>query len=96
MQAKDAEGHLSGALVKDANGRFAFVCKHAIVQVQLRGQPAPLRFVAHDHVAFRAAPQYLVVENTQDGMARQFPWEELEWMAAGEPEMADGSSLFQG
>jgi hypothetical protein len=96
MRVEEAERHLAGALARDPNGRFAFACKNALVTLRLRGSPEPLRFVLHDNVGFRTGRHGLTIEHLKTGAVRKrFAWDDLESVAAGEPEMADGS-LFQG
>jgi hypothetical protein len=96
MRADEAEKRLAGALAKDSYGRYVFACKNAIVTVRLRGESEPLRYGLHDRVVFRTAPHALAVEHLETGATSiQFRWEDLETLAAGEPETADGS-LFQG
>ena len=96
MHIHEAEEQLAGALARDPSGRFAFACKNALVSLRVRGSAEPLRFASRDKVGFRTGHQGLTVEHLETGVvARQFAWEDLEWVAAGEPEMSDGS-LFQG
>jgi len=96
MTVKDAERLLAGALARNPGGRFDFACEKATVALQLRGRAACVHFSRRDRVGFRAEPEGLEVENAKTGdIVRRFPWSTLEWLAAGEPEMADGS-LFQG
>jgi len=96
MTVQEAERHLGGALARDASGRFSFACGKTSVAVQLRGSASRVHFSRCDRVGFRMGPDGLAVENVQTGaILRQFPWAALEWLAAGEPETADGS-LFQG
>ncbi len=96
MQAYEAAERLQGALARDPYGRYAFACKNAIVTLRVRGNPEPLRYGWRDKVAFRTEPHALAFEHADSGTVRmQFQWDDLESLAAGEPETADGS-LFQG
>ena len=52
-------------------------------------------FAAKDKLAFRAEKDCLTIEKCDGKVHRKFLWDQIECLAAGEPEKDDGS-LFQG
>ena len=96
MTAEEAIQHLQTSCLRDHEGRYFFSCKEAFVSVKLRGIDEPLHFQARDKFVFRIGADFLQVERSDaPAVHRAFPWEEIESLAAGEPE-ASASGLFQG
>ncbi len=96
MTSDQALTHLGTALIRDREGTFRFACPKALVSIKILGKPGCQRFAAKDRVAFRIDEKELTIEHTDTGMAwHRFPWEQIETLAAGEPE-TDSGSLFQG
>jgi len=96
MTARDAIARLGNCLTQDSSGRYSFACKKAFVTLKLRGMKKRVRFRARDRVAFRTGADCLTVERSDTGIVwRRFPWEQIEMLTAGEPEI-DNGPLFQG
>ena len=96
MTLQEASTRLEHALCRDPSGRFLFPCKKAYVMVKLYGSKDRLRFGVRDKVVFRTDGNFLIIEKSDTGAVKQrFSWEQIECIAAGEPEM-DNGTLFQG
>ena len=96
MAPHEAARNFQMACVNDREGRYFFSCKSAAVIVRLRGLHGPLSFPARARFRFRIDPDALQVERLDSGaIYLSIPWEDIESLAAGEPEMA-GGALFQG
>ncbi len=96
MTPQEATLRLEHALAKDPAGRYSFQCKKAFVLVKLYGSADRMRFTARDKLAFRTDANCLTIEKCDSGaVQRRFTWEEIECLAAGEPEV-DNGPLFQG
>jgi hypothetical protein len=62
--------------------------------MRVRGRT--LRFALRDNVGVRTGRHGHTIEHVKTGaITRHFAWNDLEWVTAGEPEMANGG-LFQG
>ena len=96
MTAQDAIQLLEPALTKDEAGRYRLGCRKASLMVKLHGRSAPLRFGVRNGLGFRAEERWLWVEDLKTGVLRErSAREEIESLAAGEPEM-DWGAPFQG
>ena len=96
MTSDQALTHLETALIRDRAGTFRFACPKALVSIKLFGKPGCQHFAARDRVAFRIDEKALTIQHTDTGMTwHRFFWEQIETLAAGEPE-TDSGSLFQG
>jgi hypothetical protein len=96
MTAQEGVERLKHVLTKDDADRYRFCCRKAFLMVRLLGLASPLRFSARDEVGFRIDERDLSVEEIKTGAIRkQFPWEQVECLAVGEPE-TDNGTLFQG
>ena len=95
MTAAEAASQLEHTLAKGPDGRYSFACKKAFVLLKLAGCAQRLKFAARDRVVFRTDPTGLVIECNDGRVKKQFTWEQIECLAAGEPEV-DNGPLFQG
>ena len=96
MTSEDAASRLEHALARDSAGRYVFLCRKAFVIVKLHGERSRLRFGVRDKVVFRADATCLIVEGFGNGAVKhRFNWDQIECIAAGEPEI-DNGPLFQG
>ncbi len=96
LTAAEASDRLSWALIKDEDGRYRFACRKALVTIKIYGARDRVRFCARDKVTFRIDPATLTVEQIDTGVIRsQYAWDQIECLAAGEPE-TDCRDLFQG
>lgn len=96
MTLEEAAARLDRSMNRDAAGRYCFCCKKAFVLLKLYGNANRLRFTARQKLVFRADQSWLTVEHGDTGtVQRRFAWENIECLAAGEPEV-DNGPLFQG
>lgn len=96
MTILEGQERLDHALSRDPAGRYMFTCKKAFVMVKLRGRPGRLKFCAKDKYVFRLEGECLTVEKRDGGVVLgKYYWEQIECLAAGEPE-TDHGTLFQG
>jgi hypothetical protein len=96
VTSEEGVRRLEPALRRDAAGAFHFACVKALVSIKLRGHHGCRRFCAKDHVVFVADGNALTIQYKETGVMRcRFPWDQIETLAAGEPE-TDSGSLFQG
>ena len=76
------------------DNRYRFV-RNGILVLKLTNT-APRRFKARDKVSFRIDCRGVIVEDLKTSAPRErFLWEDIESLAAGEPETTSGA-LFQG
>lgn len=81
---------------RDDAGTFHFACGKAMVSIKLVGHPGCRRFCAKDRVVFLTDGNALTIQYSESRITRcRFPWDQIETLAAGEPE-TDSGSLFQG
>lgn len=93
---EEASVRLNHSMNRDAAGRYSFCCKKAFVLLKLHGSPNRFRFTARQKLVFRTDQFCLTVERCDTGVIeRRFNWDEIECLAAGEPEV-DNGPLFQG
>ena len=87
---------LECSLNRDESGRYRFACPKASLFIRLLDGRKPMRFRASDGVAFRFSALEFIVEDVRTSRVRyHFPLENVESLAAGEPE-TDSGNLFQG
>lgn len=84
------------SLVRTDPRQYRFGCQNGIVLVRFRNNPKVKRFSAADHVTFGLDDRGIAVKDLKSGVVRELLlWQEIESLAAGEPETSNGM-LFQG
>lgn len=96
MTLEEAALRLERSMNRDSAGRYSFCCKKAFVMLKLYGSTHRLRFTARQKLVFRTDQFCFTVERCDTGTVEcRYAWEQIECLAAGEPEV-DNGPLFQG
>jgi hypothetical protein len=96
MTLCEAAQNLQFSLTRDNAGIYHLPCPKALLKVKIRGTPLSLRFPARDKFCFRLDEEGLTIERMKPGTVyMRLAWEQIESLAAGEPE-TDSGLLFQG
>jgi hypothetical protein len=96
MTFREATDDLQFSLTRDRAGIYHLPCPKAFLKVKIRGTPLSLRFAERDKYCFRLEEEGLTIERKKTGTVYvRLKWEQIESLAAGEPE-TDSGLLFQG